>query len=101
MAWETLVANDVDPMEDITHPEKRKHDNQDTRHPYLWWFHHREDVKLWGSVLDRESQKQIRVFQSYLEESLGDEWAKVDELLSSAKITTQYLDYVFVSHLYI
>ncbi|KAH6957289.1 hypothetical protein DER45DRAFT_569611 [Fusarium avenaceum] len=94
-AWETLVANDVDPTEDITHPEKRKHDNQDTRHPYLWWFHHRQDIKSWSSALDRESQKQIRVFQSYLEESLGDEWAKVDELLSSAKVTTQYLDYVF------
>lgn len=97
-AWETLIANDVDPTKDITHPEKTKHDNQDTQHPYLWWFHHRQDVKLWSSVLDKESQKQIRVFQSYLEESLGDEWARVDELLDSAKITTQYLDYVFVSH---
>ncbi|KAM0546980.1 hypothetical protein ACHAPJ_010642 [Fusarium lateritium] len=90
-----LIANDDHLSEQDNRPGVKNHENQDTRHPYLWWFHHRQDVRSWAGRLDPESRKQIEVFQSYLGECLSSEWATVDTLLSRDKITAQYLDYVF------
>ncbi|KAJ4110292.1 hypothetical protein NW768_012052 [Fusarium equiseti] len=89
--WEDLVANDVGASS-----VSKGYDPQHTHHPYLWWFHHRQDIELWRSRLDRESKRLIDVFRSYLNETLGKEWAAVDDLMSRGKITEQYLDYIFI-----
>ena len=91
--WENLIAIDVSASSD-----SQDFETQHTHHPYLWWFHHRQDIELWKQRLDRESAKLIDLFRSYLNESLGTEWAAVDDLMSRGKITEQYLDYIFVSN---
>ncbi|KAF4951074.1 hypothetical protein FSARC_13002 [Fusarium sarcochroum] len=94
-AWEELIAKDDQLSKQKTRPGVKNHENQDTRHPYLWWFHHRQDIISWTTHLDPESRKHVGVFQSYLSECLDREWATVDALLSRNKITAQYLNYIF------
>ncbi|KAH7182325.1 P-loop containing nucleoside triphosphate hydrolase protein [Fusarium flagelliforme] len=89
--WEGLIANGVG-----TSSASKVYDTQHTHHPYLWWFHHRQDIDLWTSRLDRESKKLIDAFRSYLNESLDTEWAAVDDLMSRGKITKQHLDYILI-----
>ncbi|KAG4255471.1 ATPase [Fusarium proliferatum] len=73
---------------------------QETQHPYLWWFQHRNRIERVKSYLSQESRNQVEAFQLYLKVYLGDEWAKVDSLIREGKITAKYLSYLFVSPSY-
>ncbi|CVK94514.1 related to TOB3 (member of AAA-ATPase family) [Fusarium mangiferae] len=68
---------------------------QETQHPYLWWFQHRNRIERVKSYLSHESKNQVEAFQHYLKLYLGDEWAKVDSLIREGKITAKYLSYLF------
>ncbi|KAF4438887.1 aaa family atpase [Fusarium acutatum] len=68
---------------------------QETQHPYLWWFQHRNRIERAKSYLSQESKNQVEAFQLYLRVYLGDEWAKVDSLIREGKIAAKYLSYLF------
>ncbi|SCN90228.1 related to TOB3 (member of AAA-ATPase family) [Fusarium fujikuroi] len=68
---------------------------QETQHPYLWWFQHRNRIERMKSYLSQESKNQVEAFQHYLKVYLGDEWAKVDSLIREGKMTAKYLSYLF------
>ncbi|KAH7464081.1 hypothetical protein FOMA001_g17905 [Fusarium oxysporum f. sp. matthiolae] len=95
-AWSSLLNNDpARELQEMLDPGG-DHLVQETRHPYLWWFHNRENIETWKKRLSQEAQDQIEAFQSYLRTTLGDEWDTVDAMLRKGKITAKYLGYIFI-----
>ncbi|KAI0468851.1 ATPase [Xylaria cf. heliscus] len=64
--------------------------------PYLWWFHGRSKIKNEEVHIRADSRLHLEVFQRYLDTCLRDEWATVDQLLSTGHITAAYMHYLFV-----
>ncbi|KAF4943371.1 hypothetical protein FGADI_13469 [Fusarium gaditjirri] len=101
-AWDQLVVAvtyDAEAPTDISRGSFDLEDEngraQETQHPYLWWFQHRNRIERAKSNLSQESIYQVEAFQYYLRVYLGDEWAKVDSLIRGGNITAKYLEYLF------
>ncbi|KAI1171842.1 hypothetical protein F4777DRAFT_563917 [Nemania sp. FL0916] len=83
-------------------PEQPGHPNLEDQsvgqihYPYLWWFHARSSIKDKVEQLSPDSRLHLDIFQSYLKISLDQEWATVDQLLSTGYITADYTHYLFV-----
>lgn len=106
-AWNHLVVAVNEDAGSLTNISRGTFDSEDengraqeTQHPYLWWFQHRNRIERVKSYLSQESKNQVEAFQHYLKLYLGDEWAKVDSLIREGKITAKYLSYLFVSPSY-
>ncbi|KAJ4111386.1 hypothetical protein NW765_016511 [Fusarium oxysporum] len=102
VAWDQLVVAVTEDAESPTNISRGTFDLEDenaraqeTQHPYLWWFQHRNRIERAKSSLSQESKNQVEAFQHYLRLYLGDEWAKVDSLIREGKITAKYLSYLF------
>ncbi|KAI1324721.1 hypothetical protein F5Y16DRAFT_411850 [Xylariaceae sp. FL0255] len=65
-------------------------------HPYLWWFHSRSEIARPEAHVSAHSQLHLDVFQRYLDTCLGEEWASIDQLLTTGYITAAYMHYLFV-----
>jgi hypothetical protein len=83
---------------DSPHPdfEKSRYGSEDIRHPYLWWFHRRDQIEAMAYGLDRDSRAHFDVFRRYLRDCLGKEWATADEFMARGVITPQLIEYIFV-----
>ncbi|RYP76667.1 hypothetical protein DL771_001589 [Monosporascus sp. 5C6A] len=79
----------------IIHPDFDADSDDQISSPYLWWFHRRAEIQTAKSQLGPSFQRQLSVFQEYLQSSLGDEWEAVESLLVRKQITAEYLDYLF------
>ncbi|RYP33762.1 hypothetical protein DL767_004629 [Monosporascus sp. MG133] len=79
----------------IIHPDFDADSGDQISSPYLWWFHRRAEIETAKSQLGPSFQRQLSVFQEYLESSLGDEWEAVESLLGRKRIIAEYLDYLF------
>ncbi|KFY06830.1 hypothetical protein V492_07707 [Pseudogymnoascus sp. VKM F-4246] len=64
--------------------------------PYLWWFCGRKKILEAERAIDMHYQKHTSVFKTYLHNRLGATWSTVDSLLSKGKISSQYIEYLFV-----
>ncbi|KAF5570830.1 aaa family atpase [Fusarium phyllophilum] len=102
VAWDQLVVAVTQDAESPTNISRETFDlgdesrrAQETQHPYLWWFQHRNRIERVKSHLSQDSKNQVEAFQHYLRLYLGDEWAKVDSLIREGKITAKYLPYLF------
>jgi Domain of unknown function (DUF7025) len=62
--------------------------------PYLFYYHQRDFITKLGS-LPRKHQVQIALFRQHVESSFGDEFSRVDSLVSQGLITSEYLPYLF------
>lgn len=83
-------------LKGTVHPDFENSTVNQVAYPYLWWFHRRVEIEMAKSQLGPSFQRQISVFQDYLESSFGEEWATVDSLLSQNQIKAQYVEYLFV-----
>ncbi|KAI1132884.1 ATPase [Nemania abortiva] len=77
-------------------PNFRDGDVDKIHHPYLWWFHGRSSIEETKVQISADLQLRLDLFQSYLDECLGAEWAAADHLLSTGNITAAYVHYLFV-----
>ncbi len=78
----------------IPYPKADKEDHAPITHPYLWWYHCREELKQAKPMLPL--QQHVDVLQDYIQERMSNEWTTVGQLLSQSRITRQYMDYLFV-----
>jgi hypothetical protein len=65
--------------------------------PYLWLYHERKSIEKMIPKLSSISQHALGVFLDYIEISFGEEYSKVDALISKGMISSKYLSYLFVS----
>jgi hypothetical protein len=65
--------------------------------PYLWLYHERDSIEKMIPKLSRISQHSLGVFLDYIKISFGDEYSRVDALISKGLISSKYLSYLFVS----
>ncbi|KAF4963425.1 hypothetical protein FSARC_8558 [Fusarium sarcochroum] len=82
-------------LEKISHPDFAQ--DQGINHPYIWWFHGRNEMRKEMSKLPPSSI--VNLMGDYVFERMSEEWAIVDKLLGKNKITPQYMDYLFVGGL--
>lgn len=64
--------------------------------PYTWWFHRTGQIETFTSNMPPDFQEHISVFAGYLQDSLGNEWEIVRQLLSRDRITAEFIHYLFV-----
>jgi hypothetical protein len=65
--------------------------------PYLWLYHERKSIEKMIPKLSSIYQHALGVFLDYIEISFGEEYSKVDALISKGMISSKYLSYLFVS----
>jgi hypothetical protein len=74
-----------------------EHEIEDATYPYLWWFHHRQDI---SDVVDKPSENPVSpifLLRDYIISRMLDEWDLVDDMMSKNQITARYLPYLYVS----
>lgn len=71
--------------------------------PYLWVYHERENIRAIMQEekgLKRKYMKQVALFLKYIKEHLNDQYEEVDKQLSCGKISSEYVEYLFVSPIF-
>lgn len=86
------------PLEDIRHPEFDVSGKDPITYPYLWWYHKRDEISKFEEQVDRLSREHIDIFRGYLLHRVGKDWDAVDSLIAKGKISSRYIEYLFVSH---
>lgn len=81
----------------ISHPDFDYNSGDHITYPYLWWYHRRDEISKYKEHLDRMSREHISIFQEYLLQRLGADWDVVDSLIAKGKISSRYVEYLFVS----
>lgn len=67
-------------------------------YPYVWWYCQRDQLRTRFDGLATEHLPYVLLFQTYLDESLGNEYQIVDQLLEDGQVMTRYLPYLYVCH---
>ncbi|GAP89771.1 putative TOB3 [Rosellinia necatrix] len=80
---------------ETAHPNFIDKEVDQIHHPYLWWFRARSSIEETEAQINPDLQLHLNIFQHYLNTCLGDEWATVDQLLSTGYITDAYTHYLF------
>ncbi|KXH60986.1 ATPase [Colletotrichum salicis] len=100
-----LLSIALEALKDIPHPEFvtfKAEDDADAEFedgiasPYLWWFHRRGEINQAYCRLTEPMHSHFAALHDYIDDSMSDEWNKVDELLRQGKVTQEYLSYLFV-----
>ncbi|KAF4828978.1 ATPase family AAA domain-containing protein 3 [Colletotrichum tropicale] len=80
----------------MPHPDFGIESDGNIAYPYLWWFHRRNQIAVSMEDLRQTHQKQLAVFEQYIQYRLAVDWQAVDTLLADGRITAHYIEYLFV-----
>lgn len=85
----------------IPHPafSKASAAQEDDRilYPYIWYFHRRAEIQEEFNKLPPAARRYVGRFRKYIENRMMEEWANVEELLESGRISAEYMEYLIVS----
>ncbi|CAH0015851.1 unnamed protein product [Clonostachys rhizophaga] len=73
-----------------------EHELEDAAYPYLWWFHHRQEI---SDIIDMTSEgpvSPVLILRDYIISRMLDEWNLVDDMMSQNQITARYLPYLYM-----
>ncbi|KAK1977836.1 ATPase [Colletotrichum cereale] len=101
---ESLQYISQDALDDMEHPKFKRYleesDDEsvevDIVHPYLWWFHRRQEIEDASSRLGVRLKTAFNPLQEYICCRMGSEWSAVDSYRGSGNIIAEYIHYLFV-----
>lgn len=64
--------------------------------PFVWWYCQRDRLQAAIPALESHHLQHIRLFQAYINTSLGYEYESVDQLLREGRITAEYMPYLYI-----
>ena len=64
--------------------------------PFIWWYCQKAPIEAAIPSLQQKQLNHVRLFQTYLDSSLGDVYDAVDFLTEQGKITPEYMPYLYV-----
>ncbi|CZR51366.1 related to TOB3 (member of AAA-ATPase family) [Phialocephala subalpina] len=63
--------------------------------PFVWWYCQKGHIDAAITLLQQHQQQHLRLFQTYINASLGEEYATVDLLMAKGKTTAEYMTYLY------
>ncbi|KHN96247.1 ATPase, AAA-type, core [Metarhizium album ARSEF 1941] len=86
-------------LQGVLHPKFEADGDEDEEmipHPYLWWYHRRQEIETARRRLGHTARQMIELCHDYFQNRLQDVWSTVDGLLSRGSITAEYIEYLFL-----